>query len=209
RGTKPSSARSTRTSRSRASRAIFFFSATTRGASSASRREKSGLRTRTGCRPRFRSGSASRRGAAASSPRPCRNCEKRSFAASPMFDNRWRWNASRALALLRFAGGKKVPVALQRMRAEDLLGAVFPEQLMCGDNRAGPIEPPDHPLVETTIYDCLHEALDLSGLKEIIVALEAGELKTISVDTPAPSPMAHEILNANPYAFLDDAPLEE
>ncbi|HTM09667.1 MAG TPA: DEAD/DEAH box helicase [Verrucomicrobiae bacterium] len=129
--------------------------------------------------------------------------------ASPMFDNRWRWNAARALALLRFAGGKKVPVALQRMRAEDLLGAVFPEQLMCGDNRAGPIEPPDHPLVATTIYDCLYEALDLDGLKEIVTALEAGKLKTISVDTPAPSPMAHEILNANPYAFLDDAPLEE
>jgi ATP-dependent helicase Lhr and Lhr-like helicase len=129
--------------------------------------------------------------------------------ASPMFDNRWRWNAARALALLRFAGGKKVPVALQRMRAEDLLGAVFPEQLMCGDNRAGPIEPPDHPLVATTIYDCLYEALDLNGLKEIVGALEAGKLKTISVDTPAPSPMAHEILNANPYAFLDDAPLEE
>ena len=129
--------------------------------------------------------------------------------ASPMFDNRWRWNAARSLALLRFAGGKKVPVALQRMRAEDLLGAVFPEQLMCGDNRTGPIEPPDHPLVETTIYDCLHEALDVDGLKEIVAALEAGSLKTISVDTPAPSPMAHEILNANPYAFLDDAPLEE
>ena len=129
--------------------------------------------------------------------------------ASPMFDNRWRWNAARSLALLRFAGGKKVPVALQRMRAEDLLGAVFPEQLMCGDNRTGPIEPPDHPLVETTIYDCLHEALDVDGLKEIVAALEAGKLKTISVDTPAPSPMAHEILNANPYAFLDDAPLEE
>ncbi|HKA34141.1 MAG TPA: DEAD/DEAH box helicase [Candidatus Binatia bacterium] len=129
--------------------------------------------------------------------------------ASPMFDNRWRWNAARSLALLRFAGGKKVPVALQRMRAEDLLGAVFPEQLMCGDNRSGPVEPPDHPLVETTIYDCLHEALDVDGLKEIVAALEAGKLKTISVDTPAPSPMAHEILNANPYAFLDDAPLEE
>ncbi len=129
--------------------------------------------------------------------------------ASPMFDNRWRWNASRALALLRFMGGKKVPVALQRMRAEDLLGAVFPEQLMCGDNRTGPVEPPNHPLVDTTIYDCLHEALDIDGLKEIVADLESGQLQTISVDTPAPSPMAHEILNANPYAFLDDAPLEE
>ena len=129
--------------------------------------------------------------------------------ASPMFDNRWRWNASRALALLRFSGGKKVPVALQRMRAEDLLAAVFPEQVMCQDNRAGPVELPDHPLVEETMRDCLHEAMDLNGLREIIGAIEAGQLKTVSVDTPAPSPMAHEILNANPYAFLDDAPLEE
>jgi ATP-dependent Lhr-like helicase len=142
----------------------------------------------------------------------CANLERdlvQAALASPMFDNRWRWNAARALALLRFAGGKKVPVALQRMRAEDLLGAVFPEQLMCGDNRIGPIELPDHPLVATTIYDCLYEALDLNGLKDIVGALETGKLKTISVDTPAPSPMAHEILNANPYAFLDDAPLEE
>jgi ATP-dependent Lhr-like helicase len=129
--------------------------------------------------------------------------------ASPMFTSRWRWNAGRALALLRFSGGKKVPVALQRMRAEDLLAAVFPEQLMCQDNRVGPVELPDHPLVNGTIHDCLHEAMDVDGLKEIIAAIESGKLSTVSVDTPAPSPMAHEILNANPYAFLDDAPLEE
>jgi ATP-dependent Lhr-like helicase len=129
--------------------------------------------------------------------------------ASPMFTNRWRWNAGRALALLRFSGGKKVPVALQRMRAEDLLAAVFPEQVMCQDNRAGPIVIPDHPLVEETIRDCLREAMDVDGLRELLTAVETGRLRTIAVDTPAPSPMAHEILNANPYAFLDDAPLEE
>ncbi|MGH7770278.1 MAG: DEAD/DEAH box helicase [Candidatus Binatia bacterium] len=129
--------------------------------------------------------------------------------ASPMFTNRWRWNAGRALALLRFSGGKKVPVALLRMRAEDLLAAVFPEQLMCQDNRVGPVVIPDHPLVDETIRDCLSEAMDVDGLKEILTAIESGRLRTIAVDTPAPSPMAHEILNANPYAFLDDAPLEE
>jgi ATP-dependent Lhr-like helicase len=129
--------------------------------------------------------------------------------AAPMFANRWRWNAGRALALLRFSGGKKVPVAIQRMRAEDLLAAVFPEQLMCQDNRVGPVVVPDHPLVEETIHDCLHQAMDIDGLKEILAAIESGGLRTIAVDTPAPSPMAHEILNANPYAFLDDAPLEE
>jgi ATP-dependent Lhr-like helicase len=129
--------------------------------------------------------------------------------ASPLFTNRWRWNASRALALLRFTGGRKVPVALQRMRAEDLLSAVFPEQTMCQDNRTGPVEIPDHPLVNETLNDCLREAMDIDGLKEIVERIASGEIATLAVDTPAPSPMAHEILNANPYAFLDDAPLEE
>lgn len=129
--------------------------------------------------------------------------------ASPMFTNRWRWNAARSLALQRYSGGKKVPVALQRMRGEELLAAVFPAQVMCQDNRSGPVEPPDHPLVNETLHDCLHEAMDLDGLTEIIGRIARGELKTVAVDTPVPSPMAHEILNANPYAFLDDAPLEE
>lgn len=129
--------------------------------------------------------------------------------ASPMFTNRWRWDATRALALLRYSGGRKVPMAIQRMRAEDLLAAVFPEQLMCQDNRVGPIEIPDHPLVRETMRDCLHEAMDMDGLKDIIVKLENGALRALAVDTAAPSQMAHEILNANPYAFLDDAPLEE
>ena len=129
--------------------------------------------------------------------------------ASPMFDNRWRWNATRALAIRRHNGGRKVPVALQRMRAEDLLAAVFPEQVMCQDNRSGPVELPDHPLVKETIGDCLHEAMDVDGLAEILERIENGAIQTLAIDTPAPSPMAHEILNANPYAFLDDAPLEE
>ena len=129
--------------------------------------------------------------------------------ASPMFDNRWRWNATRALAIRRHTGGRKVPVALQRMRAEDLLAAVFPEQVMCQDNRSGPVELPDHPLVKETMGDCLHEAMDVAGLADILGRIESGAIQTLAIDTPAPSPMAHEILNANPYAFLDDAPLEE
>jgi ATP-dependent Lhr-like helicase len=129
--------------------------------------------------------------------------------ASPIFDNRWRWNVTRALAVMRSSGGRKVPVALQRMRAEDLLAAVFPEQVMCQDNRTGPGVIPDHPLVNETLRDCLYEAMDIGGLKQILARLNTGEIETFTVDTPAPSPMAHEILNANPYAFLDDAPLEE
>jgi ATP-dependent Lhr-like helicase len=129
--------------------------------------------------------------------------------ASPMFGNRWRWNATRALALLRFGGGRRVPMPIQRMRAEDLLAAVFPAQVACQDNHAGPIELPDHPLVNETIKDCLHEPMDVDGFTALLQEIERGEIKIIPRDTPAPSPMSHEILNANPYAFLDDAPLEE
>ncbi|MET0151254.1 MAG: DEAD/DEAH box helicase [Candidatus Binatia bacterium] len=129
--------------------------------------------------------------------------------ASPMFTNRWRWNATRSLALARTQGGKRVPIALQRMRAEDLLAAVFPAQLACGDNGLRLLEPPDHPLVNETLDNCLHEAMDAEGLRRVLEAIESGRVRTLAVETPAPSPMSHEILNANPYAFLDDAPLEE
>ncbi len=129
--------------------------------------------------------------------------------ASPLFTTRWRWNATRSLALLRHSGGRRVPMPIQRMRAEDLLAAVFPEQVACQDNRMGPITPPDHPLVTETVRNCLHEAMDLAGLRAILAALERGEIRAVAVETPAPSPISQEILHANPYAFLDDAPLEE
>jgi ATP-dependent Lhr-like helicase len=128
---------------------------------------------------------------------------------APMFTNRWRWNATRALSLLRFTGGRRVPMPIQRMRAEDLLAAVFPAQLACGDNRQGPIEPVDHPLVNETLANCLHEAMDADGLRHMLQRIEDGSIRTVAVETAAPSPLSHEILNANPYAFLDDAPLEE
>ncbi len=129
--------------------------------------------------------------------------------AAPMFTSRWRWNAQRSLALPRHQGGRRVPMPIQRMRADDLLAAVFPAQVACFDNRAGPIEPPDHPLVGETVTNCLHEAMDIDALREILTAIESGRVRTVSVDTPAPSPMSHEILLSNPYTFLDDAPLEE
>lgn len=129
--------------------------------------------------------------------------------AAPMFTARWRWNASRALAVLRFAGGRKVPPPIQRMRSDDLLAAVFPDQAACGENIVGDIRIPDHPLVQETIRDCLTEAMDIDGLKAILIALRSGEIRSVAIDTAEPSPFSHEILNANPYAFLDDAPLEE
>ena len=128
---------------------------------------------------------------------------------SPMFAARWRWNASRALAVLRFSGGRKVPPPIVRMRSDDLLASVFPDQVACQENLTGDIRIPDHPLVNETIRDCLHEAMDLDGLRAVLSGIERGEIRTRAIDTAEPSPFCHEILNANPYAFLDDVPLEE
>jgi len=128
---------------------------------------------------------------------------------APMFMTRWRWNASIALALLRFRGGNKVPPQLQRMEAEDLIAAVFPDQLACLENIVGDREIPDHPLVNQTIADCLHEAMDIDGLERLLRGLESGEIGVTGCNLTVPSPLALEVLAARPYAFLDDAPLEE
>jgi ATP-dependent Lhr-like helicase len=128
---------------------------------------------------------------------------------SPLFQTRWRWNAGISLAVLRRWGGKRTPAQIQRMQAEDLLTAVFPDAAACLENIAGDREVPDHPLVQQTLEDCLQEAMDLEGLREVLQRIRAGELHLIARDTPEPSPLAHEILNARPYEFLDDAPLEE
>ncbi len=129
---------------------------------------------------------------------------------APLYGTRWRWNASRFLALLRHTGGKKVPAPLQRMRSDDLLAAVFPAQVQCQDNAApGDIVPPDHPLVFETTRDCLTEAMSLEGLKAVLKSIRSGEIEVFAKDTVQPSVFAHQILNAMPYAFLDDAPLEE
>jgi ATP-dependent Lhr-like helicase len=129
----------------------------------------------------------------------------------PLFPVRWRWTASRALALLRFAGGKRVPTAIQRMRSEDLLAAVFPDAAACQDNMPANmnIELPDHPLVFETVRDCLTEALDFEGMLGVIGRIERGEIELYGKDTVQPSVFSHQLLNAMPYAFLDDAPLEE
>ncbi len=134
---------------------------------------------------------------------------EQAILAAPMFGTRWRWNASRALAVLRSERGKKVPPFLQRMRADDLLAAVFPAQVGCQENASGPIDLPDHPLVRQTVRDCLFEAMDTERLRGILGRVERGEIRLHARDTTEPSPFAHEILNAKPYAYLDDAPLEE
>jgi ATP-dependent Lhr-like helicase len=127
----------------------------------------------------------------------------------PMFEIRWRWNVTRSLTVLRRRAGKRVPPHLVKMRAADTLSVVFPQAVACGENIQGPREVPDHPLVFETIRDCLVEAMDLEGLREMIERLERGEIAVMARDTVEPSPLSHELINANPYAFLDDAPLEE
>jgi ATP-dependent Lhr-like helicase len=129
--------------------------------------------------------------------------------ASPIFGTRWRWDANRSLALLRFQGGKKVPPQIQRMRSDDLLASVFPDVAACQENIVGDIQIPDHPLVNEVMKDVLTEAMDVDGLKVLLSGIAEGRIRCIAVDTPVPSQFSHEILNANPYAYLDDAPLEE
>jgi ATP-dependent helicase Lhr and Lhr-like helicase len=128
---------------------------------------------------------------------------------APMFGVRWRWNATTSLALPRFVGGAKVPPQLQRMKSEDLLASVFPDQVACAENIVGERQIPQHPLVTQTLHDCLHEAMDIAGLEHLLTLLESGEIHIVARDLTAPSPLAAEVLNARPYAYLDDAPLEE
>ena len=130
---------------------------------------------------------------------------------SPMFPVRWRWDATRALAIPRMMGGKKTPPPIARMKADDLLAAVFPQAVACQDNAdlRPPAELPDHPLVKEALRDCLHEAMDFPGLAALLARLEAGGVRLVARDTAEPSPMSHEIIGARPWAYLDDAPLEE
>ncbi|MDX1491021.1 MAG: DEAD/DEAH box helicase [Pseudohongiellaceae bacterium] len=128
---------------------------------------------------------------------------------APMFEVRWRWNATRALAIARNRNGKRVPPQFQRMDAEDLVAQVFPDQIACFENIQGAREVPDHPLVNQTIEDCLTEAMDIEGLLELIGMIESNQLQLVAKDLREPSPFAQEIINARPYAFLDDAPFEE
>ncbi len=128
---------------------------------------------------------------------------------APMFTTRWRRVTGVALALPRFRGGKKVAPQLARMGAEDLIGAVFPDQIACAENLAGEREIPDHPLVRQTITDCLTEAMDIDGLERVLKRIESGDIRVVARDLTQPSPLALEVLSARPYAYLDDAPLEE
>ena len=131
------------------------------------------------------------------------------FLDAPVFKTRWRWNATVSLAVTRMNGGSKVPAPLQRMRADDLLAAAFPDAAACLENIPGDRQIPDHPLVAQTVKDCLEEAMDLPSLIDILARIHDGRIKTVARDTTEPSPLSHEIINARPYAFLDDAPLEE
>ena len=142
-------------------------------------------------------------------PETARDVLVQAFLDAPVFKTRWRWNTTISLAVPRSRGGRKVPPQLQRMLADDLMAAVFPDAAACLENIPGDREIPDHPLVAQTVRDCLEEAMDFDGLRAVLERIHRGELRLVARDTPEPSLFAHEILNARPYAFLDDAPLEE
>ena len=143
-------------------------------------------------------------------PNTVRATLEQAVLASPMFASRWRWDLSRSLAILRFRGGKKNPLPIQRMEADDLMAAVFPALAACQENTApGPVQLPDHVIVRQVIEDCLHEAMDVDGLRDLVANLHSGAITSHFVDSVEPSVLSHEIVNSEPYTFLDDAPLEE
>ena len=142
-------------------------------------------------------------------PRNAATLVEKSIFYIPLFPTRWRWNASRALAIARQRNGRRVPPFLQRMKADDLMAAVFPAQVGCQEHLDAPLTLPDHPLMRQTRDDCLYEAMDVRGLEETLARVEAGEVRLHAVDTVEPSPMAHEIVSGRPYTYLDDAPIEE
>jgi len=142
-------------------------------------------------------------------PNTVRETLMQALLASPIFETRWRWSTTLALAVPRNRGGARIPNQLQRMYAEDLLQAVFPDALACRDNLQGAREIPDHPLVNQALRDALEEAVDAQGLEIQLKRISSGEIRTLSRDTPEPSVLSHELLNSAVYTFLDDAPLEE
>ena len=142
-------------------------------------------------------------------PNTTRDVLVQAFLDAPVFPTRWRWNTTIALAVPRNRAGRKLAAQVQRMLADDLMAAVFPDAAACLENIPGDRQIPDHPLVKQTVRDCLQEAMDFDGLAAVLGRIHRGELTLVARDTPEPSLFANEILNAKPYAFLDDAPLEE
>jgi len=142
-------------------------------------------------------------------PESTRDVLVQAFLDAPVFETRWRWNATLSLAVPRSRGGRKLAPQIQRMLAGDLLASVFPDAAACLENIPGDREIPDHPLVNQTVRDCLEEAMDFDGLRRVLERIHRGEVRLVARDTPEPSVFAYEILDARPYAFLDDAPLEE
>ena len=143
------------------------------------------------------------------SPENVRDILIQAMLDSPMFEVRWRWNATRALAVQRRRGNQKMPAQIQRSQAEDLIALIFPDQIACLENISGNREVPEHPLVKQTINDCLHEAMDIDGLENLLSSIKNGEIEVQGFDLVEPSPLSHEIINSKPYTYLDDAPLEE
>ena len=142
-------------------------------------------------------------------PKTVRETLVQAVLDSPIFETRWRWTTTLALAVPRSRNGAKLPAQIQRMIADELLAAIFPDAAACLDNIQGARELPKHPLVDQAIRDCLEQAMDLPQLVRTLERVFAGEIRCVAKDTPEPSAFCNEILNSAVYTFLDDAPLEE
>jgi ATP-dependent Lhr-like helicase len=128
---------------------------------------------------------------------------------APVFKTRWRWNTTISLAVPRRRGGAKgaAAAAAHAGRRPDGRGVS-----RC---RALPREHPgdrEVPTIRSSTRRCATASKKrwiFDGLVAVLDRIHAGELRCVARDTPEPSAFAHEILNAKPYAFMDDAPLEE
>ncbi len=144
-------------------------------------------------------------------PATARDVLVQAFLDAPVFQTRWRWNTTISLAVPRNRGGRKVPPQLQRMHGRRSDGrGLSPTPPPASRTFPAIAQIPDHPLVSA---DGARLPRGGDGFRRPGArarrAFTPARSVCVARDTPEPSPLAHEILNAQPYAFLDDAPLEE
>jgi ATP-dependent Lhr-like helicase len=109
---------------------------------------------------------------------------------APLFGTRFRWSATRALALVSLSERRSRSAAHPARAGGGPAGAVFPAQVGCQDNHGGgEVEPPDHPLVNEALRDCLTEALDVEGLKGCSGRSARERSEPWRRDLPEPSPL--------------------
>lgn len=119
------------------------------------------------------------------------------LAETALFASLFRENAGRALLLPRRSPQGRQPLWAQRLKAQNLLAAVR--------------RYPAFPIVLETYRQALGEVFDLPGLKALLTAIAARQLRVHEVETRAASPFARALVFAYVAAFIyeQDAPLAE